>query len=323
MEGELADALVPVAAALGAAACDLAWIPNATFGLNLVARSLMPRLEPGDEVLLTDLEYGSQVMLWRWVCERTGALLRLAPVAESAPGSAADVVVESASPATRVALVSHVTSASAERLPVEEIARRLRERGVVVVVDGAHVPGQIPLDLPAVGCDYYVGNLHKWFSAPRGAAVLHAPGAEAQRALDPLVVSWGGTDRSDPIARRVHLPGTVDPSPYLTARAGLDFHREVLAPARTAARRRLADTADALAALGWERVGAHDDDLLMAAFRLPDGTDPDRLEAALAAARVEAIVMASPRGPLLRICVAWYTTDEELQRLLAVVRAAR
>lgn len=321
MDDELAAAMVPFAEALGADPGDVAWVPNVTFGLNLIARSLMGRLEPGDEVLLTDLEYGSQLMLWRWVCERSGAVLRLAPIAGTPPQEIADVIVGCASPATRVALVSHVTSASAQRLPVEDVGRRLRERGVVVVVDGAHAPGQIDLDLPSVGCDYYAGNLHKWFGTARSAGVLYAPGAEAQRGLDPLVVGWGGTDRAEPIARRVHLPGTVDPSVYLSAPTGLSFHREVLTPARPAARERLAAAAGALERLGWARVGGHEDDLLMAAFQPPAGVDPDRLEAALEAARVEAIVTAGAGGRLLRICVAWYTTDEDIDRLLDVVRA--
>lgn len=335
--GDLADALVPVADTLGACSGDLAWVPNTTFGLNLVARSLLGRLGPGDEVLLTDLEYGSQVMLWSWLCERTGARLRVAPVGAADADSAPEVMDECVSAETRVALVSHITSSTARRLPVEEIARRLRERGVTVVVDGAHAPGQIPLDLSAIGCDYYVGNLHKWFAAPRGAAVLHAPGTEAQRALDPLVVSWGGTDPATPLADRLHSPGTVDPTNYLAAPAGVDFHTEILAPARRAARARLATVAAQLAELGLERVGSHDDNLMMAAFWLPAdasrpgaggagaggaGVDPARLEVALAAARIEAIVTEHAGRPLLRICVAWYTTDEELERLLEVVRAA-
>jgi len=151
VDDELAAAIVPFAEALGADPSDVAWVPNVTFGLNLIARSLMGRLEPGDEVLVTDLEYGSQLMLWHWVCERSGAVLRLAPIAGTPPHEIADVIVGCTSPATRVALVSHVTSASAQRLPVEDVGRRLRERGVVVVVDGAHAPGQIDLDLPQLG----------------------------------------------------------------------------------------------------------------------------------------------------------------------------
>ena len=333
---DLADALVPVADTLGARPGDLAWVPNTTFGLNLVARSLLGRLGPGDEVLLTDLEYGSQVMLWSWLCDRTGARLRIAPVGEASADAATAVIEGCVSAETRVALVSHITSSTARRLPVEEISRRLRERGVTVVVDGAHAPGQIPLDLEAVGGDYYVGNLHKWFAAPRGAAILHAPGAEAQQALDPLVVSWGGTDPATPLADRVHSPGTVDPTTYLAAPEGVAFHREVLAPARPAARARLAAAAGKLVDLGLERVGGHDDDLMMAAFLLPAGTarvgvggagvdparlDPARLEAALAAARIEAIVTEHSGRSLLRICVAWYTTDEEIERLVEVVDA--
>lgn len=335
LDEAVAAPLTAVGEAVGAAPSDLCWVPNATFGINLVARSLMGSLEPGDEVLLTDIEYGAQVILWEWVCRQRGATLRTVTVsgvagaaaggAGAAAEAAADAVEAAVTPATRIALISHITSATALRLPAGQISRRLRALGVTVIVDGAHVPGHVPLDVAAVGCDYYVANLHKWFAAPRSSAFLHALGP-AQARLDPLVVSWGGTDRSEPLARRVHFAGTTDPSPWLAVPDALAFHRSVLSPARPAARALLAGAAAGLADLGYERIGRQDDDLLMSSFWLPAATDPTRLAGRLVADRIEAIVTAHAGRPVLRVAVAWYTTEDEVDRLLsscaAVGRAA-
>ncbi|MHB1929080.1 MAG: aminotransferase class V-fold PLP-dependent enzyme [Acidimicrobiales bacterium] len=312
----VAAPLRPVGEAVGAPASELCWVPNATVGINLVARSLMGSLGPGDEVLLTDVEYGAQVILWSWVCRQRGAALRTVEVCGLPPAAMADAVEAAVTPATRIALVSHITSATALRLPVEEVCRRLRPRGVTVIVDGAHAPGHIPLDVSAVGADYYAGNLHKWFGAPRPTAFLHA-GVPAQARLDPLVVSWGGTDRGASLASRVHFGGTTDASGWLAVPEALAFHRAVLAPARPAARSLLADAAGGLGDLGYGRIGRQDDDLMMSSFWVPAGTDPVRLAERLLADRVEAIVTAHAGRPVLRVAVAWYTVADEVDRLLA------
>jgi isopenicillin-N epimerase len=311
----LDEALRQLAPHVGADSSDLAWTANATAGLNLVARSVMERIGPGDEVLVSDVEYGTQKMLWEWVCRQRGASFGVIETCGIAPADLPAVVESALTPATRLVLLSHISSSTALRLPVEHVAPRLRERGVTFVVDGAHAPGQITLDLSAIDCDYYVGNLHKWFVAPRGAAFIYAKAA-AQALLDPLVVSWGGTDGSQPLAARVNVPGTVDASNWLAVPEAIAFHRTQLVPQRGAARDLLASTAEALACLGYERVGRQEDDLMMSSFWIPDNTDARHLGRLFVGDKIEAIITDQAERPILRVAVAWYTTDDETGRLL-------
>ncbi|MBN1661062.1 MAG: aminotransferase class V-fold PLP-dependent enzyme, partial [Anaerolineae bacterium] len=175
---------------LGAEADDLVYVPNATTGLNAVARALP--LLPGDEVLATDHEYGALDRTWRFVCARRGARYVNQPV--PLPVESAEQVVEAiwggVTERTRVLFLSHITSPTALILPVEALVRRARSAGILTVIDGAHVPGQTPLDLEALGADFYSGNCHKWLCSPKGAGFLYAR-REVQNLLEPLVVSWG------------------------------------------------------------------------------------------------------------------------------------
>jgi isopenicillin-N epimerase len=150
------EAKARLAAYLGAGPEDLVFAPNATAGLNVVARSLP--LRPGDEVIVTNHEYGGVELLWRHVCGRTGATFVPRPLG---PGPAlVDELWGAVTARTRVISVSHITSPTALRLPVEEVCRRARRDGVLSVVDGAHAPGQIEVDLSAIDADFYAGNCH-------------------------------------------------------------------------------------------------------------------------------------------------------------------
>jgi isopenicillin-N epimerase len=156
----LATARAALAAYVGAEADDLVFVPNATTGVNIVARSL--RLAPGDEVLATNLEYGAVDRTWQFLCRRAGASYVRQPI--PLPVETAAEVIEAlwqgVTPRTRVICVSHITSITALILPVAEICRRARQAGILTVIDGAHAPGQIPLDLAAIDADFYTGNCH-------------------------------------------------------------------------------------------------------------------------------------------------------------------
>ena len=219
----LRAAALRVASFLGARGDDLVFVDNATTGLNAVLRSFP--LREGDEVLVTDHGYGGVVNAAVFHAGERGASVRAVelPEASRGRGAFADAVVSAIGPRTRLAVVDHVTSESALILPIQEIAARCRERGVAVAVDGAHAPGAIPLDVPSIGADWYVGNLHKWAYAPRSSAFLWAaPGR--QEGLHPPVISWG-------IGRgyttEFDWVGTRDPSAYLAAPAAIDFMREL------------------------------------------------------------------------------------------------
>ena len=171
---------------LDAAADDLVYIPNATHGVNIVARSLA--LQPGDEILTTDHEYGACDYTWEFVCKKTGATYIHQPI--PLPVQSEDEIIEQfwqgVTLRTKVIYLSHITSPTALRLPVEQICQRARQAGIWTLVDGAHAPGQIPLDLKAVGADFYTGNCHKWLLSPKGAAFLYAR-REAQPLIEPLI----------------------------------------------------------------------------------------------------------------------------------------
>jgi isopenicillin-N epimerase len=223
--GLLAEARAVLGAYVGADADDLVFVPNATFALNVVARSLP--LAPGDEVLATDHEYGAAERAWQFVCERKGARYVRQPV--PVPCASAEEVVEAVwagvTPRTRVLFLSHVTSPTALILPVAPLVRRAREVGILSVVDGAHTPGQIPLDLRALGADYYAANCHKWLCAPKGSAFLYAR-REAQERLVPLVVSWGWRSERPGTSRFVdeqEVQGTRDVAPFLAVPAAISF----------------------------------------------------------------------------------------------------
>ncbi|MEJ2737902.1 MAG: aminotransferase class V-fold PLP-dependent enzyme, partial [Anaerolineae bacterium] len=213
---------------LGAAPDDLVYVPNATTALNVVARSLP--LQAGDEVLSTDHEYGAIDRTWRFVCARRGARYVNHPLPlplESTP-QVVDTIWSGVTGRTKVLSLSHVTSPTALILPVEELVCRARQAGILTVVDGAHAPGQIPLDLSAIGADFYAGNLHKWVCAPPGSGFLHAR-REMQHLLQPLVVSWGWQSDTPGPSRFVdeqEWQGTRDIAAYLSVPAAIRFQAE-------------------------------------------------------------------------------------------------
>jgi isopenicillin-N epimerase len=217
---------------LNADADELVFVPNATHGVNIIAHSL--QLQPGDEVLTTDHEYGACDFTWDFVCKKTGARYIHQPI--SLPVHSNEEIVEQfwrgVTSHTRVIYLSHITSATALRLPVEEICRRARNAGILTVVDAAHSPGQIPVDLSALGADVATGNCHKWMLAPKGAAFLFVRWA-IQPLVEPLVVSWGMNPNPTPefttgtrFVDILQWTGTRDPAPYLTVPDAIQFMRE-------------------------------------------------------------------------------------------------
>jgi isopenicillin-N epimerase len=222
------DARKSLAGYVGADADDLVYVPNATTGLNIVARSLP--LQPGDEVLTTDHEYGALERTWRFMCAKRGA--NYINHALPYPLTSADEIVESlwarVTPRTRVLFLSHITSPTALILPIAKLIRRARAAGIITVVDGAHAPGQIPLNLDALGVDYYSGNCHKWMNAPVGAAFLYAR-RQMQLLLEPLVISWGWQSETPGTSRFVdeqEWQGTRDVAAYLSVPAAIQFMAE-------------------------------------------------------------------------------------------------
>jgi isopenicillin-N epimerase len=292
LTGEARRAL---AAFVGAQADDLVFVPNATAGLNAVIRSL--RLQPGDEVLTTRHEYGAVIRTW----EFAGATLVYADPAELAGAIG---------PRTKAVSVSHITSPTAIVLPVEEICAAAREAGALSIVDGAHAPGQLPLDLERLGADVYAGNCHKWLCAPKGAGFLWAR-PEHQRWIEPLVVSWGwGEDAS--FADRHGWQGTRDPAAALAVPAAIDAYRSFdLAGCR------------ALAASFHDRLppfGGTPAPQMWTTELVVD--DPAELQRRLFEDhRIEVIVREWEGRSLLRVSIAPYNEAADVERLLAALES--
>jgi len=213
---------------VGADADEVTYVTNATVGLNTVARSL--DLNPGDEVLSTNHEYGALDRTWRFLCEKSGAKYIRQPI--NVPIHTADEVIESiwagVTDRTRVLFMSHITSPTAIIFPIQELIRRARERNILTIIDGAHAIGQVDLDLHDLGVDFYSSNCHKWLMAPKGSAFLYAR-REVQHLVEPLVVSWGWQSERPSASRFIdeqEWQGTRDIAAYLSVPAAIRFFRD-------------------------------------------------------------------------------------------------
>jgi isopenicillin-N epimerase len=213
---------------VGAAASEVVFVQNVTQALNIVGRSLL--LVPGDEVLTSDHEYGACDRMWTFLARSRGFRYVRRPIA--LPPVSRDQLVDDfmagVTRHTRVIFISHITSRTAILLPVEQICQRAREQGIITIVDGAHAPGQLPLDLVAVGADFYGANLHKWLCAPKGAGFLYAR-PDAQHLLQPLVVSWGYESEAPGDSTFIDHHewwGTRDVAAFLAVSSAIDFQKQ-------------------------------------------------------------------------------------------------
>jgi isopenicillin-N epimerase len=301
----LAEARAALGGYVGASADDLTFVPNAGTGVNMAARAV--GLAAGDEVLATDLEYGALNFTWKWLCDRAGASYVCVPW---------DELFDRVTERTRVLYVSHVTSETALELPVAELVARGRELGLVTIVDGAHAPGHVPLDIESIGADFYAGNCHKWLCAPKGAGFLWvAP--EWQERVDGAIVSWGYSEDRGTFLDRTQFQGTRDSSAYLAVPDAIAFvqaHDDAarcVALAREA-RRRLCEL------LEQEPIAPESMVQRMASFRVPG--DAHALQRALwDEHRIEIPAMGDD---LMRISIAMYTQEEDVERLLDALPAA-
>jgi isopenicillin-N epimerase len=224
----LTEARGSLADYLGCKRDEIVYFTNPTSALNVVARSL--DLKPGDEILSSDHEYGAMDRTWRFICSRRGARYIQAPIPLplTDPNQIIDQLWEGIGERTRAIFLSHITSPTAIRFPVAEVCARAREEGILTIIDGAHVPGQIDLDLNLLGADFYSGACHKWLCAPKGASFLYAR-RDVQDMLEPLVVSWGWEAEEPGPSRFVdhhQFQGTRDIAAFLSVPAAIEFQHE-------------------------------------------------------------------------------------------------
>jgi len=315
----LATARAALAEYVGCDHDEIVYFPNPTQAINMVARSM--RLEPGDEVVATDHEYGAMDRTWRVVCAEAGARYVQAHVPIPLP--TADEVVErvwaAVTPRTRVLFISHITSSTAVRFPVEELVRRAREAGIVTIVDGAHVPGHIPLDVRAVGADFYTGAPHKWLCAPKGTSFLYAR-RDAQHLLKPLVVSWGWeslTPSGSTFVDHHEWQGTRDLAAFLATPAAIEWTRANDWEGQQQRSHDMVRTAigrvDALTGLG----SMYPDDVFrwygqMAVALLPDVDVVELKRRLYDEFLVELPVHRFADQPMLRVSIAMYTVESDI-----------
>ena len=338
LEGLLDDARAQLATFLGAEPSNLAWVGNATAGVNAVLRSLTFR--GGDELLATDHTYNACRNVLDLVAGQTGARVVVARV--PFPLTSSDQVVDSilsrVGPRTRLALIDHVTSPTGLVLPIVRIVQELAARGVDVLVDGAHAPGMLELDLAKLGAPYYTGNCHKWLCAPKGAGFLYVhPGR--QREVRPIAISHGANsprrDRSRFLVEFDWL-GTADPTPALCVPGALRYMGSLLPggwPALRAHNRALTLEARALLCEALDAPAPAPEDMIgsLAAVPLPDGApDPlssplytDPLQATLLERwRIEVPIAPWPAPPqrLVRVSGQIYNSKEQYELLASALR---
>ena len=312
---------------IGANIDDIVYVPNATIGLNTVIRSL--RLAPGDEILSTDHEYGALDRTWRFVCRHTGAVYVRHPLPMPVPSQDAlvDALWGAVTPKTRVLFLSHITSPTALTLPIGPLVHRARDAGILTIVDGAHAPGQVSLDLDALGADVYAGNCHKWMMSPKGAGFLHVRRG-VQHLVEPLVVSWGWESERPSRSRFVDLhqwQGTRDIAAFLSVPAAIDYAAERRWDAvRAACHAMLHDVRPRLLAVcGCGALYPDQPEYYtqMHIFRLPEGVDGERLKRRLYdEERIEIPVILWNGRWHVRVSVQGYNAPEDLDRLVDSLR---
>jgi isopenicillin-N epimerase len=335
-EGLLDEARAAMAAYVGCSRDDLVFVPNATTGVNVVARSLP--LEPGDEVVGTDLEYGACERAWEWFCDKRGARYEKAhvPLPLTSPDEVVEAMFAAVTPRTRAIFLSHVTSGTALRLPVEGVARRAREMGILTVVDGAHAVGQWPVDLEALGADFYASNFHKWLCAPKGSGFLYAR-RDQQSWVESPIVSWGWVEgRNDhfrpesQFVSRNQIQGTRDLAAFLSAPAAVTYQqqrdwetvRERCHALAVEARERIAALAGLPNIVPVKSPDGYRWFRQMAIAPLPEGIDGHALQRCLYDEyRVEIPVTWWSDKPFIRFSFQGYNTRDDLEALLAALES--
>jgi len=331
IERELDAVRVRLGEFLGADPEDLAFVTNATGGVNTVLRSL--DLGPTDELLVTDHEYNACRNALDFVAARSGAAVVVAhvPFPLSDPEEVVEALLAKVTDRTRLALVDHITSATGAVMPIEAIVSRLNERGVDTLVDGAHCPGQLDLNLDELGAAYYSGNCHKWLCTPKGSALIHVR-RDRQDKIRPLSISHGANSpRRDRSRFRLEADwtGTQDPTPILCIPAAIDAMGALYPGGWSELREKnralaLAGRATLLSALGQEAPCPEEMISHLATIILPEDISPhdgpyeDPLQEALISEyslQVPVMRWAPLQARYLRISAQAYNSLEQYEHL--------
>ncbi len=305
---------------------DLVYVTNPSYAVNTVARSM--GLKTGDEVLTTDLEYGACDKTWTYYCEQTGAryVRQAIPLPITSKEAFVKALFRGVTSQTRLIFISHITSSTALRLPVEDVIAKARLYSILVFVDGAHAPGQIPLNLSALDADFYTGACHKWMMTPKGSSFLYVK-KEKQSGIDPLVISWGynALFPSPSVFLDYHqFNGTRDFSAFLTIPTAIDFMKEYhWEKVATDCRQLVKDNAETFFTItGGSALAPLTDDfilqLLSAEINCPE---PEKLhDLFFEKYKIQIPVMRHGNKVYLRYSINAFNSQEDLDKLFAAIK---
>jgi isopenicillin-N epimerase len=333
-----------LAGLIGADPADMVFVQNATAGVNSVMRSLDFR--PGDEILVTAHDYNACRNVIRYVAQRTGAVVVEvpAPLPITSPEQIVDAVLERVTPRTRIAMLDHITSPTALIFPVEQLVRELDRRGIDTLIDGAHTPGMLPLDVTRIGAAYFTGNCHKWLCVPKAVGFLHVR-RDRQQGIQPTIISHGWNKPRpgySPFQDAFDWPGTLDPTPWMCIGESIRFLSGLMPGGLEALMRRNHELAVLAQRILCERLGVQPvgvESMLgsMAAVHLPDNpaaidsqdnpvpSEEYRLNNELFANfRIEVPAYFWPAAPrmLLRVCAHAYNHPMQYEQLAEVLKKA-
>ena len=308
---------------------DLVYVLNPSWAVNAVGRSL--HLQAGDEILSTNIEYGACDKAWMYFCKQSGAHYIQQPVHFPVQNKEEMIasVLSGINARTRLLFISHITSATGFILPVEEICKGAQEQGIPVFIDGAHVPGHIPLNLKSLDPDYYTGACHKWMMTPKGSSFLYAK-KERQAQIDPLIISWG-YDAAQPSHSQFldyhQVQGTRDISAFLSIPAAMAFRKTFEWDLVSASCRQMVmETAQSFCTL--LETNAHIpliQQFLGQMFSIPVRTkDPEQLQTTLYNDyRIEIPVMTQQGQVYIRYSVQGFNSPDDLAQLYQALEEIR
>jgi isopenicillin-N epimerase len=304
---------------------DIVFVQNATYGMNAAVRAIP--LGPGDEVLPTNHEYGAVDRTWTYQAKLRGYRYINHPMNSfcDSPDAWVEELWSGVTANTRVIAISHITSPTALIFPVREVCQRARQEGILTVIDGAHAPGQLDINLPEIGADFYTGNLHKWLCAPKGAAFLYAH-PQMQQHVEPLVVGWGYNPEGAVETRLVDYLewiGTRDMAPFLAVPSALQYQREHnWSAVRSGCHNLAMQTMDRFMAYSGEpALSTPDWFVQMVDVPLPRHLNAAQLSEVFRAHKIEIPVIQWQGRLFLRLSIQAYTTQADLDTLFEVVKS--
>ncbi len=305
---------------------DIVYVTNPSYAVNIVAKNF--KLNPGDEILSTNLEYGALDRTWNYYCKKAGAKYVQQPI--SLPLVSDEKFIEDffkgLTAKTKAIFISQITSTTALIFPVKEICEIAKSKGLFTIVDGAHVPGHIPLNLAEIKADVYTGACHKWMCTPKGCSFLYVK-KEYQHLFDPLVVSWGYESEHPSNSQFLdyhQTQGTRDFSAFLSVPKAIQFLKEYNWPEVAKESRKLAHSnyLRFCDLMGTKPLSPISDEFLGQMCSIPiNCSAPEKLQRLLFEKyKIEIPVMEKDGSVLMRYSINAYNSQEDLDKLYSAIR---